>query len=44
MEIVYVQAVYMDNGEVIHQGKSLGFVTKSHKVELKGIVKIVNIK
>lgn len=26
--VVYIEAVLMDNGEVIHYGKSLGFINK----------------
>ncbi len=31
MEIVYIEAVLMDNGELIHFGKTLGFITDKQR-------------
>ena len=31
MEIVYIEAVLMDNDELIHFGKSLGFISKKQR-------------
>lgn len=31
MKVVYLEAVLMPNGEVIHYGKSLGFVSERQK-------------
>lgn len=34
MEIVYVEALLMNNGEVISLGKTLGFDTKANPMKL----------
>ena len=31
MEIVYIEAVLMENNELIHFGKSLGFITNEQR-------------
>lgn len=42
MEIVYIEALLMDNNELLHCGKTLGFVGKRQKelVESKGAGKL----
>lgn len=42
MEIVYIEAVLMDNDELIHLGKSLGFIGKRQRelVDSKGAGKL----
>jgi len=31
MKVVYIEAVLMDNNELIHFGKSLGFINKDQR-------------
>lgn len=42
MEIVYIEAVLMDNDELIHMGKTLGFIGKRQRelVDSKGAGKM----
>ncbi len=35
MEVVYIEAVLMDNDELIHFGKSLGFINKKQRDLIK---------
>ncbi len=52
MEVVYIEAVLMDNGELLHYGRSLGFIGKRQQELVdnqatkitKGKEKIVAIK
>lgn len=38
MKIVYVEALLMDNGEVLHHGKTLGFVEVEKNMSCSDVV------
>lgn len=44
MEIVYIQCLLMDNDEILHKGKSLGFVDSKKPYSPSEKINIVDIK
>jgi hypothetical protein len=45
MHVVYIEAVLMDNGELLHFGKSLGYVSKrQHEMVDSGACKLTRGK
>lgn len=46
MELVYIEALLMDNDELIHNGKTLGFISKKQRklVDSKGACKLTKGK